>query len=307
MIAGAMLSTERGRTIVSALAGHRSAAVGASVTLAWSPSLSSGVAGNKLHYGTQAGNYDQVLDVGTQTSATASNLNPGIQYFFAATAYDSTGNESSFSNEVAYRPASPTPGPTGTPEPSPTASPPRTPSPTPQGGPSVTSVILVRNNPPGQLIQALSNGSVINTATLPTQNVNVQAFISVAGTASVGFFLDNIFSHTELTAPYAMCGDWDSCPANTILAQGSHTLTIQASNAVGVIGPQKIIAFTVVSSTQLPTATPRPTLTPAPTMSPSPVPTVPPSPPSPSPSVSPAPSASPTPCQRPTPPCPCQS
>lgn len=300
MILGATLATKRGQTIIKALAGNRSTVAASSVTLAWSPSLSAGVTGNKLHYGTQSGTYDQVLDAGMQMSATASNLAPGTQYFFAATAYDSTGSESSFSNEVAYRPASPTPGPTGTP-PGASPSPARTPglgviTPTPAGGPLVTSVMLVRNSPGGQVIQALSNGGIINTATLPTQNVNVQAFISVTGTASVGFFLDNIFSHTELTAPYAMCGDWDSCPANTILAQGSHTLTIQASNAAGVIGPQKSIAFTVVSSVQLPTATPRPTLTPAPTVFPSPpVPTV---SPSPSASVSPAPSASPscTPC-----------
>lgn len=71
------------------------------VTLAWDPSPDSAVLGYRIHYGTTAGSYGTVLDVGSSTTATIANLSAGTQYYFAVTAY-SDAIESLPSNEIAY-------------------------------------------------------------------------------------------------------------------------------------------------------------------------------------------------------------
>ncbi len=76
-------------------------------TLAWNAVTDPGVAGYKLHYGTVSGNYTDSVDAGKITSYTVSDLAEGKTYYFAATAYDSKGNQSAYSNEVSkYIPAS---------------------------------------------------------------------------------------------------------------------------------------------------------------------------------------------------------
>src|SRR3972149_7046251 len=59
------------------------------------------LAGYKIHYGTTSGNYTTVIDVGNVTTYTVTNLTNNVTYYFATTAYDSSGNESGFSNEVS--------------------------------------------------------------------------------------------------------------------------------------------------------------------------------------------------------------
>jgi PKD repeat protein len=75
----------------------------AQVKLAWDPSLSTAVQGYKLHYGSSTGSYSTTVPVGLQTSYTLSGLTDGRLYYIVATAYDSTGRESAYSNEVTAR------------------------------------------------------------------------------------------------------------------------------------------------------------------------------------------------------------
>lgn len=70
---------------------------GGSIVLNWTSSVSSGVAGYNVYFGTTAGNYPYKLNVGNADTITISNLAEGATYYFAATAYDSHGNESSLS------------------------------------------------------------------------------------------------------------------------------------------------------------------------------------------------------------------
>jgi hypothetical protein len=73
------------------------------VTLAWDPSSEPDrVAGYKIYYGTSSRNYGFTYDVGNTNSYTLSNLEAGRPYYFAATAYDASGNESDFSAEVTH-------------------------------------------------------------------------------------------------------------------------------------------------------------------------------------------------------------
>ena len=77
-----------------------------SITLAWDTPINSdgtpvvNVAGYNVHYGTSSGNYDKKVNTGTQTTCTINGLVPGT-YYLAVTCYDSSGNESGFSNEAS--------------------------------------------------------------------------------------------------------------------------------------------------------------------------------------------------------------
>lgn len=64
------------------------------------------LAGFKIYYGTSSEDYTEVKDVGlTATPDTPAyvlnGLNSGSLYYFAVTAYDTSGNESGFSGEVS--------------------------------------------------------------------------------------------------------------------------------------------------------------------------------------------------------------
>jgi hypothetical protein len=74
----------------------------AQVTLAWNPNSESDLAGYKIHYGNSSGNYSSNVDVGNLTSYTISDLVDGNVYYFTATAYDFSGNESAYSEEAIY-------------------------------------------------------------------------------------------------------------------------------------------------------------------------------------------------------------
>jgi hypothetical protein len=60
------------------------------------------LAGYQVYYGLAPRFYDVAVDVGLATSAVLSDLEAGRTYYFAVTAYDTSGNESVFSTEVPY-------------------------------------------------------------------------------------------------------------------------------------------------------------------------------------------------------------
>ena len=77
-------------------------ALAAQATLAWDPNTESDLAGYKVHYGTASGSYTVHTDVHNVTTYTVTGLTAGQTYYFAATAYDASGNESGYSNPVSY-------------------------------------------------------------------------------------------------------------------------------------------------------------------------------------------------------------
>jgi len=72
------------------------------VTLDWNPNSEADLAGYRIYVGTSSGIYDRSIDVGLVTSYTVTYLRGAETYWFAATAYDSSGVESNVSNEVSY-------------------------------------------------------------------------------------------------------------------------------------------------------------------------------------------------------------
>ena len=73
-----------------------------SVTLAWDPSPSSDVVGYILYSRPSGVGYNSGSRIGSNTTASVSNLVDGISYFFAVSAYNNSGAESDLSNEISY-------------------------------------------------------------------------------------------------------------------------------------------------------------------------------------------------------------
>jgi hypothetical protein len=73
--------------------------------LSWAPNTEGNLAGYKIHYGTSSRAYTNTIDVGLSSTPstptqTVTDLEDGKTYYFALTAYDTSGNESSFSEEA---------------------------------------------------------------------------------------------------------------------------------------------------------------------------------------------------------------
>jgi hypothetical protein len=78
------------------------APAGQSVTLIWSANTDPTIAGYNVYYGETSNTYPNMINVGNVTNITISGLTEGTTYYFAATTYDSLGNQSDYSNVASY-------------------------------------------------------------------------------------------------------------------------------------------------------------------------------------------------------------
>lgn len=79
-----------------------------SLMLSWTPPTTNedgspleDLAGYRLYYGNESGNYSYVADVGNYTTVEIDELSSSTWYV-TVTAYDYFGNESGYSNEISY-------------------------------------------------------------------------------------------------------------------------------------------------------------------------------------------------------------
>lgn len=76
-------------------------------TLMWDPVVDPNVQGYTIYYGTQSRYaveppaYPGAVNVGANTAYTFTNLQKGTTYYFAVTAYNFSGLESAYSEEVS--------------------------------------------------------------------------------------------------------------------------------------------------------------------------------------------------------------
>jgi hypothetical protein len=87
---------------------NASVAFASVVTLSWDAPTANAdgttltdLAGYKVYYCTSSGDYSEYIDVGNVLSYMVSDLENGFVYYFAVTAYDTSGNESEYSNDVS--------------------------------------------------------------------------------------------------------------------------------------------------------------------------------------------------------------
>lgn len=79
----------------------RTPAMAADAFLSWDANTENDLGGYKVYYGTSSGNYGAPVDVGNQTSFTVNGLSSSQTYYFAVRAYNTSGAESGYSNEVS--------------------------------------------------------------------------------------------------------------------------------------------------------------------------------------------------------------
>ena len=89
------------------IAGTASAVRAQTAMLAWDPNTEPDIAGYRIYYGTQSGNYTQSIDVGNTTAYQIGGLEPSFDYFFAVQAYSGLGIQSPLSAEVSLPAAAP--------------------------------------------------------------------------------------------------------------------------------------------------------------------------------------------------------
>ncbi|MBW2631825.1 MAG: choice-of-anchor D domain-containing protein, partial [Deltaproteobacteria bacterium] len=78
----------------------------ADIALGWNPNPEPDIAGYKIYYGFDSRDYSEMVDVGHFTTCIIGDLESGVTYYFAATAYNAAG-ESDYSDEVMYTPTEP--------------------------------------------------------------------------------------------------------------------------------------------------------------------------------------------------------
>lgn len=75
------------------------------LTATWNGNSESDLAGYRLHYGLKSRAYDNVIKItAPETSVTIKGLDSTQTYYFALTAFDTSGNESEFSKEISWPP-----------------------------------------------------------------------------------------------------------------------------------------------------------------------------------------------------------
>ncbi len=83
--------------ILSPLSAH-----GASLTASWNANQEADLAGYKLYYGTQSGSYGAPITIGKDaTSYRLTGLAEATTYYAVMTAFDTSGNESGYSEEAS--------------------------------------------------------------------------------------------------------------------------------------------------------------------------------------------------------------
>jgi hypothetical protein len=84
--------------LVISFLGYGAAALAGDAILTWDPNIEPELAGYKVYYGAASGSYGAPIVIGNQTTYTITGLGTGT-YYFAVTAYDTSGNESGYSNQ----------------------------------------------------------------------------------------------------------------------------------------------------------------------------------------------------------------
>jgi hypothetical protein len=98
---GGGTGSDSGGTVIPNVSSGGSEGSEGAISLAWDADTDPDLVGYKLYYGTASGVYDHSVSVSNVTTYTLTGLTKGQTYYFVATAYDMSHNESGYSNEVS--------------------------------------------------------------------------------------------------------------------------------------------------------------------------------------------------------------
>jgi len=73
-----------------------------SITFGWDKNTEADLAGYKLYRRDQAADYSHIADISEDLSTYTTSIDMNITTYFVLTAFDDSGNESDYSNEVTY-------------------------------------------------------------------------------------------------------------------------------------------------------------------------------------------------------------
>ncbi len=210
------------------------------VTLQWDPDTDTSVTGYKINYsadsatlpfsGTAAVQGVSPIDVKNLTSSTVTGLDPGRSYYFAVTAYNASGTESSYSNIVNVAEATPPTVSIASPATNTTIS----------GTVSVTA--SATDNVGVSKVEFYLNGVLKTTDTSTPYLYSLSSSTLATGTytlmakaydaaGNVGQSSDvSVTVVNDTTAPTVSL----TAPANNATVSGATTITASASDNVGV-------------------------------------------------------------------------
>lgn len=182
------------------------------VIVSWNPNTEPDLAGYKVYYGTEPGEYTTSIDVGNVTQREVSGLEMGGTYYFAVTAYDFNGNESAPSTEVVYYVVDTDP-----------------PTITSTTGDQVDRVIVVFSEiveeASAELVSnySINNGIVVQTAELQSDNKTVYLFTTQHANGNYTVTVNNVRDtaqvnntiDTNSSANYSWSGNDETPPTIT--------------------------------------------------------------------------------------------
>jgi hypothetical protein len=117
-----------------------------------------------------------------------------------------------------------------------------------QAGPAISSLVLVNADTDANL-RALTTGTTIDLAALPTRRINVRAYTTPGTVGSVRMVLNGT-TRTENIAPYAWAGDTNGNLNPWTPSNGNYMLTVTAysgSNGSGLAGKPVQVSFKVIN------------------------------------------------------------
>jgi Fibronectin type III domain len=215
-----------------------------SVVLTWNPSADPDVVGYKIYYGTASQNYTNVAVEGEVTNATISGLAYGTTYYFAATTYDDSGNESLYSNEATFSVPTPAVG-----------------SSTTLSSPTLNAVadVNVNENAPAQIINLsgiTTSGSAANVITPQIVSGGGSSTVQVLATSSNPGIIPN--PSVNYTSPKST-GTLTFQPVANVTGTTTVTVTVNNGQPSNNIVAQSFTVTVLPAGSGLPEITTQPT------------------------------------------------
>ena len=234
-------------------------AVAGQIVFAWDANTEPDLSGYKLYYGTVSGTYGTPVNVGNATTYTLTGLTDGQTYYSVLTAYDTFGNESGYSNEVAYAVPS-LPGGTGTPA-NVVVSISATDATATEAGPTTGQYTVTRSAANSMALTVTF--SVGGTATSGSDFTSIGASVTIPAGATSATITVTPINDTAVESDETVVVTLSANAAYTVGSSSSATITIASDDvpATGIIATPSCVVSTGARTVSSPSGAGRGTAT----------------------------------------------